>query len=117
MEFQYQYKTAIWLFAAIPFFVFLFFLLLKWKKDTTRKIGDPSLVKELIKDFSAPLFILRFAIICLAFGIGVVALMNPRKPGEGEGVARKGIDVAIALDVSKSMLATDLQPNRLQRAR
>ncbi|MEI9908509.1 MAG: hypothetical protein WDO71_01870 [Bacteroidota bacterium] len=43
----------------------------------------------------------------LAMGAGVVAVMNLRKPGNADGVTRKGIDVVIALDVSKSMLATD----------
>jgi len=49
--------------------------------------------------------------------IGILTVMNPRKPGEDESNTRKGIDVAIALDVSKSMLATDLPPNRLERAK
>jgi Ca-activated chloride channel homolog len=43
--------------------------------------------------------------------------MDLRKPGDAEGINRKGIDVIIALDVSKSMLATDLAPNRLERAK
>ena len=43
--------------------------------------------------------------------------MNPRIAGTDEGITRKGIDVLIALDVSKSMLAQDLQPNRLERAK
>ena len=43
--------------------------------------------------------------------------MNPRKPGETNKTNRKGIDIAIALDVSKSMLAADLAPNRLERAK
>ncbi len=49
--------------------------------------------------------------------IGILAAMNPRQPGETDNTNRKGIDVAIALDVSKSMLATDLPPNRLERAK
>ncbi len=81
-----------------------------------QKIGDPPLVKELIKNFSAPLFAMKFILLCIAFSAGVLALMNPRIPGEGDSIARKGIDVAIAMDVSKSMLATDIQPNRLQKA-
>lgn len=47
----------------------------------------------------------------------MVAIANLRKPGMSENITRKGIDVVIALDVSKSMLAIDLQPNRLERAR
>jgi Ca-activated chloride channel family protein len=43
--------------------------------------------------------------------------MNPRKPGASDNKNRKGIDIAIALDVSKSMLATDIAPDRLERAK
>jgi Ca-activated chloride channel family protein len=43
--------------------------------------------------------------------------MNLRRPGDADSIGRKGIDVVIAMDVSKSMLATDLQPSRLERAK
>ncbi|HEY9658001.1 MAG TPA: VWA domain-containing protein, partial [Allocoleopsis sp.] len=53
----------------------------------------------------------------LSFTMGILAVLNPRKPGGTDKTQRKGIDLAIALDVSKSMLATDLAPNRLERAK
>ena len=49
--------------------------------------------------------------------LGIIAVMNLRKPGAADNSNRKGIDLAIALDVSKSMLASDLSPNRLERAK
>ena len=55
--------------------------------------------------------------ISIAFAAGVLALMNLQKPGAADGLSRKGIDVVIALDVSRSMLATDMPPNRLERAK
>lgn len=117
MDFQFQYTQAIWLLAALGFFLLLFFLVIRWKKSASRRIGDPTLVKELIKNYSPNLFSVKFFLLCLAFAVGVLALMNPRKPGSSDGVSRKGIDVAIALDISKSMLATDHEPNRLQKAK
>src|SRR6185369_17138882 len=59
----------------------------------------------------------KFILFSFAFALGVVAVANLRKPGEGQNTARKGIDLVIALDVSKSMLANDLQPNRLENAK
>ncbi len=53
----------------------------------------------------------------LALAAGVISIMNLRKPADADSILRKGIDVVIAMDVSKSMLATDLQPNRLERAK
>lgn len=74
-------------------------------------------MKDLIKTYSPGLFGLKFSLLSIAFAAGVVTVMDLRKPGDAEGVNRKGIDVIIALDVSKSMLATDLAPNRLERAK
>lgn len=82
-----------------------------------KKIGDPRLVKELIKDFSPKLFTTKFAFLSVAFAAGVIAMTNLRKPGDADSIVRKGIDVVFALDVSKSMYAVDLQPNRLERAK
>ena len=117
MNFQFQYTELLWLFTALGVFIFLFFLLLRWKRKTVKKIGDKNLVKQLIKNFSSRLFTLKFILFLVAFALGVVAVANLRKPGTADNISRKGIDVVIALDVSKSMLATDLPPDRLERAK
>jgi Ca-activated chloride channel homolog len=117
LAFQFQHIQFIWLLAAIPFFILLFIWLLRWKQKVVKRMGDKKLIRELTSNFSPKLFNLKFLLLMLAMGAGVVAVMNLRKPGDADGVTRKGIDVVIALDVSKSMLATDLQPNRLERAK
>ena len=114
---QFQYKELIYLMAGLAVMGWLFFRLFRWKKNTTRKIGDPKLVNELTEGYSSSRFTLKFILIAIAFAFGVLAVMNLRNPGGQENISRKGIDVAIALDVSKSMLATDLAPNRLERAK
>ncbi len=117
MAFQFQHKEFIWLFAGLAALAGLFLLHLQWKKITAKRIGDENLVKALISNYSPKLFTLKFLLLFCAFAVGVIAVMNPRKPGESGAVNRKGIDIAIALDVSKSMLAADLAPNRLERAK
>ena len=116
-KFSFQYNEFIWLFLAIPAIIILFLLLLQWKKKVKKRIGDKGLVKTLINNYSAGKFASKFVFLSLAFALGTVAVMNPRKPGASNKLNRKGIDVAITLDVSKSMLATDLQPSRLERAK
>ena len=101
----------------IPFLIFLFIYLLRWKRDTARKIGDPRLVKELVKNYSPSKFNLKFLLILLGFIICVIAAANLQRRAENESVTRKGVDIMIVLDVSKSMLAEDFPPNRLERAR
>jgi len=101
----------------IPFLVFLFFYLLRWKRDTARKIGDVKLVKQLVRNYSPGKFTVKFLLVLLGFAVCVVAAANLQRRAENESITRKGVDVMIALDVSKSMLAEDFPPNRLERAR
>jgi Ca-activated chloride channel family protein len=117
LNFQFQYTEFLWLFSALVIFIGLFLLLLRWKKNTIRRIGDTNLVKQLIKNYSSRLFATKFIVFSLAFALGVAAVANLRKPGAADNIARKGIDVVIGLDVSRSMLATDITPNRLERAK
>jgi Ca-activated chloride channel family protein len=116
---DYQFENTFYfsLLLAIPAFIALFMLLQRWKKKTISRIGDPRLVKELIKDYSPKLFKAKFILLSVAFAAGAIAMTNFRKPGEADSIMRKGIDVVIALDVSKSMYGIDLQPNRLERAK
>ena len=75
------------------------------------------LVRFQFKNYSSAKSIVRFCLVTLAFAIGCIAIANPRKPDETSAEARKGIDLVIALDVSNSMLATDIAPDRLARAK
>ena len=80
-------------------------------------MGDPILVKELIRNYSPVKFTLKFMLGLLALAAIITGAGNIQKPGEKEKLNKKGIDVMIAMDVSKSMLAEDIKPNRLERAK
>ena len=103
--------------AVLPILLFLFFYLLKWKKSTIKKIGEPTLVKDLFKNYSPFRFALKFSLLLFALAIIIFAAANLRKPGQGDSSNRKGVDVMMVLDVSKSMLAQDYKPDRLERAK
>ena len=100
-----------------PVLVLLFILLIKWKKKTITKIGDEKLIRQLIADYSPRRFLVKFILVLSAFVLTGLGVANLQYPKQVEQVNRQGIDVMIALDVSKSMLAQDMQPDRLQRAR
>jgi len=117
LQVQFQYYLFIWLFIALAFLALLFIALLQWKRKARKRIGDNELVRQLISNFSSRLFLVKFIVLSIAMALGIVAVMNPRMPGKSDSTNRKGIDVAIALDVSKSMLAADFPPNRLERAK
>ena len=114
---QFQHIEYLLGLAFIPFIVMLYVFLIRWKKGTIKKIGDPALVSQLTRDYSPSRFLLKFILFSTAFTIGVIALANPRMPIGTANISRSGIDVMIALDVSKSMLAQDIKPDRLERAK
>ena len=117
MNLSFQHTDYLIALAAIPLLLLLYFFVLNWKKKTIKKIGDANLVREMIKNHSPQKFALKFILILVAFAAGVFAVANLRSPKGMEQVNRNGIDVMIALDVSKSMLAQDVKPNRLERAK
>ena len=115
MAFQHrEYLIAL---CGIPVMVVLYFLYTNWKIQKIKKIGDPVLVQQLISDYSPRKFSIKFILITIAFALMAIALANPRRPVGSSNIKRNGIDVMIALDVSKSMLAQDIKPNRLERAK
>jgi Ca-activated chloride channel family protein len=117
MNVQFQYEEAFWLLFLLLFFAFLFYMNWRWKKRTTKAIGDEQLIKNLFKNHSPTREKIKFGLILRAFALGTISLANPRRPDEASAEKRNGIDVVLALDVSKSMLATDVAPVRLQKAK
>ncbi len=115
LHFQYiEYFIAL---AAVPLMIFFYFQLKKWKERTAKKIGDPSLIKELTAQFSSKRFLTKFILFICAFTLCVFAVAGLVTPNSSQKISRKGTDIMIALDVSKSMLAQDIQPSRLERAK
>jgi Ca-activated chloride channel homolog len=115
LHFQHpEYFTGVIL---IPLLVFLYFRLIRWKKKLSTRIGDPSLVAQMVKSFSEGNFLLKFILICAAVFFLVAGLANLRGKGNAEDISRQGVDVMIVLDVSKSMLARDVKPSRLDKAK
>jgi Ca-activated chloride channel family protein len=103
--------------AGLPILLLLLWWLLQWKKKTISRIGDPSLVSQLIGNFSSVRFLIKAGLAVVAFMVIVMGAANLQKPGSMENVQRKGVDVMLVLDVSKSMLARDIKPSRLERAK
>lgn len=115
LHFQYiEYFIAL---AAVPLMIFLYSALIKWKQKTAKKIGDPSLVKELTSEYSSKRFFTKFILFVCAFTLCVFAVAGLVTPNGSQKIKRKGTDMMIALDVSKSMWAQDIQPSRLERAK
>jgi tetratricopeptide (TPR) repeat protein/uncharacterized protein YegL len=114
---RFEHIELLWALAGIPLLAVLFLYVLWWKRKTARKIGDAHLVKELTKNYSPAKFAVKFILILTAFAACAFAAAGLKKPQGNQQVTRNGIDVMLVIDVSKSMLAQDVKPNRLERAR
>lgn len=115
--FRFEHKEFLYLLLLLPPLLLLFVILQRWRKNSITKFGTASLVYQLIPDFSNGKHVVKFILLSLAYVFIVLGLANPQIGTKQEKVKRQGIDVVIALDVSKSMLAEDVQPSRLARAK
>jgi Ca-activated chloride channel family protein len=95
----------------------LYFISELRKKRALKRLGDLKLVGSLVPELSRirPLF--KFILQLIAFSAAVIMLSRPQFGSKIEDVKKQGVEVIIALDVSNSMLAEDIQPDRLTRAK
>jgi Ca-activated chloride channel family protein len=114
---SWLHPTYLWALAAVPVAALLFFWARRQRRLAMHQFGDRQLLSRLMtgmrprrRGWKAGIIIL--AVLCLG-----LALAGPRIGTELREVERKGIDVVLALDVSQSMQARDVQPSRLDRAR
>ncbi|MCD6659602.1 MAG: VWA domain-containing protein [Lentimicrobium sp.] len=115
--FRFEHTIFLNLMLALPLLVILYWMYLRWKKSVAQKIGDAGVVKRLMTDTSPARQHIRFILLMLSLASLLLALANPQIGSKLEKVQRKGVDLVIAIDVSNSMLAQDIQPSRLERAR
>ena len=101
----------------LPILVLLFLYVQYWKVKAQRQFGDKTLVSKLSPEKSNFKPILKFIVICFAFLMLVLGLVNPKIGTKVEKVKREGIDIVFAIDISKSMLAEDIAPNRLEKSK
>jgi Ca-activated chloride channel homolog len=109
-----QFLNLVWL---LPLLVVLYFLYVRWKRRTFKKLGDQDVTILMMPQKSGWRVHFKFFLNLLTLSAVIVALANPQIGSQLEKVKRKGIDIVIALDVSNSMLAQDIKPSRLERAK
>jgi Ca-activated chloride channel family protein len=109
-----EYLIALWL---IPILIFLFILFNRNRKKLLEKFADRELQKSIISSFSGIKSKIKFGIILSALALLILAFSNPQVGTKMTEVKQTGIDVYILLDVSRSMQAEDIKPNRLEKAK
>ena len=115
--FRFAHQYYFYLFLIIPVFAGILVLFLLWRKRKIDLFGNRSLVMQLMPEYSDGKLILKFVLLMISYSFLVLALAEPQTGSKLEKIQRKGIDLIIALDVSNSMLAEDIKPSRLERAK
>lgn len=115
--FRFANPEYLYLFFAIPIFIIGFIYLNIRKRKSVEKLGTLSLVKKMMPELSLKRSYLKFWLVLVAIGFGIIVLARPQFGTKVEKVDKKGIELVIAIDVSNSMLAEDIRPSRLAKAK
>ena len=115
--FRFANIEMLWLLITIPAFVLAYILYTKRKQRQLTDFGDPELIQQLMPDASKSRTIWKFALSMAALVLLIVAAARPQYGQKEKTIKRQGIEVMVALDISNSMLAEDVAPNRLDRAK
>jgi Ca-activated chloride channel family protein len=114
---RYENIEFLYALSLLPFIAIAYFFAVRWKKRAIRQFGEYRLVRNLMPMASKRKHQWKFMLFFVAITSLIIGLANPQIGSKMEEVKREGVDLMIAIDLSNSMLAEDLQPNRLQRAK
>ena len=115
--FRFEEPTYLYLLLLLPFLAAFYLYSNYRRRKAIRKFGDPVLMAQLMPDVSIYRPDVKFWLVFAAIGLFAVLLARPQFGSKLETVKRQGVEVMIALDISNSMLAQDVQPSRLEKAK
>ena len=115
--FELESPIYFYLLALLPLIVALFLFNLFWKRKRQAVFADLELFNQLAPEKSSFKPALKLGVLLLALACIIIALVNPKMGTKMETVKRQGIDIVFAVDISKSMLAEDVAPNRLEKTK
>ena len=115
--FRFANADILWGLLIIPLLFTIFLISRKLRTRALRKFGNPGILNQLMPDLSPIRPFVKFTLLILALTAIIFALARPQFGSRLQEIKRQGVEIVIALDVSNSMMAEDIQPNRLERAK
>ena len=115
--FRFEDPIYLWLLLAVPVLFLVRFVVWKQRKNKLKKFGDPQLLRQLMPDASVARLRVKFALLIAALSLLIVLLARPQMGSRISKEKRNGIETIIALDISNSMMATDVVPSRLDKSK
>ena len=117
LNFYFEYPALMHLLWVLPLQVLLLWVYWRWRQRTLRLMGSQALEERLLLGFSGRRFWVKNLLFAAGIALVALAIAGPVRMVKDSGKTQKSADVLIALDVSNSMLATDVKPNRLAQAK
>ncbi len=115
--FRFAYPEYFWAFWLIPLLTLFFVMARLMRQRALRQFGNLTLIRELMPSVSTVRPVLKFGLLMLALSAFILGAARPQFGSKLQTVKREGVEIMILLDVSNSMMAEDIQPNRLERAK
>ena len=115
--FRFENPIYLWLLLIIPILIIIKIMMWYVQRKNLSRIGNPTLLKELMPDVSRFRPWVKFLLLITALSSLILALARPQFGSKISHEKRNGIEAIIALDISNSMLAQDVQPSRLDKSK
>ena len=114
---RYEHIEYLNLLFGIPVLIIIIILYEKWKTNALAIFGERQLINDLMHSFSKKRSQIKNILTILIFILLTIGIANPQIGTKMEEVKREGVDLMITIDLSNSMMAEDIKPNRLKRAK
>ena len=114
--YRFEHPLFLWFLAIVPITLLIAFIHRKWRKNALESLGEMSLISKLMPNYAPKMKSIKVLLLIFAFIFLILGLANLQFGSKLETVKSRGVDIMIALDVSNSMRAEDLSPNRLDYA-
>lgn len=116
--YRFEHTNSLYLLAGIIILILLYYFYYRWKSSRFKMLAEQKLLDQIIKGQSKSKTKIKFLLALVIFGLLTLSAANLQIGGKIDKQAHsETIDLILAFDISYSMLAEDLKPNRLERAR
>ena len=115
--FRFEHSDFLYLLLIIPFLAFLYIYTMHSKKNAIKRFGNMLVLRKLMPDVSLKKQYLKYWLVSIGIVLFIFLIAGPQFGSKLETIKRQGVEVMVCLDVSQSMLSTDISPNRLAKSK
>jgi len=114
---RFAEARLLWLLLLVPVAALAYAFFFRMRRRLLGRLGQVEMIRRMTAGVSIVRKVLRAALLVTVLGLMAVSLARPQAGGRAKLTRQRGLDLVVALDFSKSMLAKDVYPSRLERAK